>query len=66
MQKLAQGKAMSVIGGAWGCSVSHNISPSSKGPACYRTVGCVDKFGNVTSSSKPVELNECASAITKP
>ncbi len=66
MQKLAQGKAMSIIGGAWGCKVSHNVSPSSSGLVCYRTVGCVDKFGNVTSSSKPVELNECASAITKP
>ncbi|WBF46613.1 DUF4762 family protein [Serratia rubidaea] len=65
MQKLAQGKAKSIIGGAWGCQVSHSLSPSAKGPVCYRTVGCVDKFGNVTSSSKPVELNECAPATSK-
>ncbi|AGB83553.1 hypothetical protein D781_3330 [Serratia sp. FGI94] len=66
MQKLVQDKAMSVIGGAWGCTVSHSLSPSSQGPTCYQSVGCVDKFGNVTSSSKPVELNECASLIPKP
>ncbi|CAE1148799.1 DUF4762 family protein [Serratia sp. JUb9] len=66
MQKLAQGEAMNIIGGAWGCKVSHSLSPSSSGLACYRTVGCVDKFGNVTSSSKPVELNECAAAIPTP
>lgn len=62
MQKLTQGKATNVIGGAWGCKVSHSLSPSTSGVTCYRTVGCVDKFGNVTSSSKPVELNECAPA----
>ncbi|MFI8416581.1 hypothetical protein ACQKDS_09015 [Serratia sp. NPDC078593] len=59
MKKIEKNVAMQVLGGAMGCEVSHNLSIVEGKEVCYVTVGCVDKFGVVTSKSKPVERTEC-------
>nr|WP_142016772.1 DUF4762 family protein [Serratia fonticola] len=61
MKKINNQKAMTVVGGAMGCVQVYNKSLSSEGKVtCNVTVACEDKWGNTTTSSKPVDMANCA------
>lgn len=61
MKKIDTQKAMTIVGGAMGCVQVYEKTISSAGqPVCTIVVACEDKWGNTSTSSKPVDMSRCA------
>ncbi|MGF6192527.1 hypothetical protein [Serratia sp. 2723] len=61
MKKVNDQKAMAVVGGAMGCvQVYHKMKNAEGEDICNISVACEDKWGNTTTSSKPVKMDYCA------